>query len=206
MERYAAKENYITYSPDLGFWRAHANARIIECYSDIIRGRCGDLGCNHGACTLLLLELVPVAVSEIVGFDMNASALQVARETAAKLRGGGAHDTTVEFVEADLVTRLPVDDGTFDFLMSFHVLEHVYPEDADAFVSEAFRALRPGGSILISIPYDTAYPDAAHVAFYKEDTLCDLFQRNGFTVSECIKDDRWNQKDLLTGVFVKKKK
>jgi SAM-dependent methyltransferase len=44
--------------------------------------------------------------------------------------------------------KLPVDDGYFDLLLSSQVLEHV--PNPDAYLSEAFRVLKPGGLLLIS--------------------------------------------------------
>jgi predicted SAM-dependent methyltransferase len=88
--------------------------------------------------------------------------------------------------------------------MSFHTLEHIYPDDATKFVKESLRVLKPGGHVIISIPYERAYPDPAHVAFYNVESLTKLFEDNGFDTIECMKDNRWpEQKDLLTGVFNK---
>ena len=45
---------------------------------------------------------------------------------------------------------LPFDDGSFDVVTIFEVLEHVYDQ---AFVlNELYRVLRPGGRIVISVP------------------------------------------------------
>lgn len=191
------KENYVTRDPDPEHWRSHANFRIISHYSKHVRGVCGDLGCNHGATTLLLLDFED-RISSILGFDMNRRALSVAAETTASIDPS----IPVNFVETDLL-KTPVESDAFDFLMSFHTLEHIYPLDADRFASEAYRMLKPGGHFLISIPYDRAYPDPCHVAFYKEDTLSALFEKTGFKTIDCAKDDRWAEKNLLTAVFVK---
>lgn len=191
------KENYVTRDPNPEHWRAHANYGILRHYSHVARGDCGDLGCNHAATTLLLLDFAD-RVSSITGLDMNEKALDLARATAERLRP----TLPVCFVPANLLdTR--VDDGAFDFLMSFHTLEHIYPADAPRFVREAFRMLKSGGHFLISIPYDRAYPDPCHVAFYIEDSLRELFEASGFETIECLKDDRWNEKNLLTALFAK---
>lgn len=51
--------------------------------------------------------------------------------------------------------------------------------------------------------YVTARPDPCHVAFYVEHTLSTLMESVGFTTIECFKDDRFHEKNILTGLFKK---
>ena len=55
----------------------------------------------------------------------------------------------VEFVEAK-VPPLPFADNTFDYVVSFQVIEHI-PNDR-AFVAEVLRVLRHGGKFIVSTP------------------------------------------------------
>lgn len=193
---YLEKENYITVHPDPEIWKGHPNYGIINSAKDYIHGVCGDLGCNHGSCTMFLFEHKPEAV---YGFDINIKALEIAYQLAVKQNT----NIPVYFMCVNLIL-LPQEDNFFDFLMSFHTLEHIYPIDADAVVSEMYRVLKPNGNILLSIPYDHAYPDKCHVAYYVEDTLKELFERHNFITIECFKDERHHyEKDLLTAVFRK---
>lgn len=194
---YNEKENYISVHPNVEVWKAHANYHIMSFYSPFISGVVADFGANHGACTLLLLE--NKNVTAIYGYDMNYEALKVGYSMANELNP----TIPVTFIATSLL-ELPVEDSKFDVVQSFHTLEHIYPTDADKFLKEAYRTLKPGGLFLISIPYDHAYPDVAHVAFYTVETLCKLFESNGFDTIECMKDNRWMEKDLLTGLFKKK--
>ena len=194
---YNEKENYIAVHPDPSVWKNHANYFIMQHYQDYIKGVCADFGCNHGACTLLLLEWT-AKLEAIYGLDMNYEALQVAYHVANQM----SPTLPINFMAVNLL-EIPLGAELFDFIMTFHTLEHIYPQDVDSFVKEIHRTLKPGGHVLISIPYDHAYPDEAHVGFYKEPDMIQLFERHGFFVVECIKDDRWEQKDLLTGLFLK---
>lgn len=198
MRDYAGKENYITVNQDPGVWRSHANYHIMRFYSRLLRGKVADLGCNMGACTLLLLDFAD-NIEKVYGYDLNYEALKVAFETANAM----SPKVQVNFVAANLL-ELPAEAESFDFSVSFHTLEHIYPEDAERFAAECFRTLRPGGHMLISIPYEAAYPDPAHVAFYNVESLTKLYESVGFQTIECMKDNRWpEQKDLLTGLFCK---
>jgi SAM-dependent methyltransferase len=52
------------------------------------------------------------------------------------------------------ITQLPLRDASFDLILCSHVLEHV-PHDAGA-IAELFRVLRPGGTALVQVPYESA--------------------------------------------------
>ncbi|PNH02123.1 putative S-adenosylmethionine-dependent methyltransferase [Tetrabaena socialis] len=196
-KEYAEKENYVTVAPSPEAWKQHPNYFIMRHYANYIRGASYDIGCNHGACTLLLEEFPEV--TRIVGIDLNAEALAVARD----IRGDpSSHRVPIEFIQANIMT-LPMQDATADFVMSLHTLEHIYPHDAAVVVAEIFRVLKPGAHFLISIPHDHAFPDPCHVAFYKVPSLTTLMKGAGFQVIECLHDMRWHEKDLLTGVFRK---
>jgi len=164
--------------------------------AEYIKGDVCDLGCNHGACTFLMMDFNDV--KSIHGVDINLKALELAYDTASKI----TTNIKFNFYRANLM-EMPIEDEKFDFVMSFHTLEHIFPNDVHKVVSEIHRIMKPNAHVLISIPYDHAYPDAHHVAFYKEDTLKDLFESHGFETKECFKDDRFYQKDLLTAIFTK---
>jgi predicted SAM-dependent methyltransferase len=52
----------------------------------------------------------------------------------------------------DAVTGLPVQDHSVEVLYSSHMLEHLDRNEADKFLKEAFRVLRPGGIIRLTVP------------------------------------------------------
>ena len=172
---------------------------ILRHYERYIHGVVVDMGCNHGACTFLAAELQ--GVQQVMGLDLNEAAITVARQTAART---GKEDV-VKFVVTNLCDlSQTLSDQSIDTVVSFHAIEHIYPSDIDAVVAEFRRVLRRGGHAVISIPYDHHYSDPCHVAFYVEQTLSALFERNGFETIECVRDDRWPEKNLLTGVFCRR--
>lgn len=57
--------------------------------------------------------------------------------------------TNVRFVEAT-VPPLPFEDETFDYVVSFQVIEHIKHDKR--LVSEVMRVLRPGGKFIVSTP------------------------------------------------------
>lgn len=54
----------------------------------------------------------------------------------------------------DFAARIPLDDGSVDCVIAGEVLEHL--TNAGAFVREMRRVLRPGGSVVISVPNITS--------------------------------------------------
>nr|WP_233101727.1 DUF5672 family protein [Variovorax sp. IB41] len=188
-----AKESYVTVEPSpFGFWERHANRRILQAYAPFIRGRVLDLGCNHGASTYWLRE--NPAVTEVIGVDLNEQALDLARELFASV------PMPSMFVGHDMTADGPILPPA-DTVVSFHTLEHIYADDVPDFLASACQSLAPGGHFVISIPYDRAYPDPCHVGFYNEASLARAMEAAGLETVECFKDDRFDEKDLLTGLF-----
>jgi predicted SAM-dependent methyltransferase len=92
----------------------------------------------------------------------------------------------------------------YDTIISFHVLEHIWPDDVPIFAKNVYDNLREGGCFIISIPYKDAYADPTHVAIYDEISLEQIFKSVGFNTIECLRDDRWpHEKNLLTALFKK---
>jgi ubiquinone/menaquinone biosynthesis C-methylase UbiE len=95
----------------------------------------GDLGCGTGQVTA---ALVPCA-RKVIGVDASRAML-----TAARRRLNGAENVELRLGELE---SLPIEDGELDAAVLFLVLHYVV-EPAKA-LSEAARALKPGGRLLI---------------------------------------------------------
>ncbi len=62
--------------------------------------------------------------------------------------GSGSTDV----VELDATKRFPLDDATFDFVYSEHMIEHVPYADGSTMLRECCRILKPGGTLRITTP------------------------------------------------------
>lgn len=96
-----------------------------------------DLGCGRGETLAALADAgIPAR-----GVDASASMVDRCRE-----RG-------LEADEGDLFEMLAgVEEGSLGGVVSFHVVEHLPPESLDRLARLAFRALAPGGSLILETP------------------------------------------------------
>ncbi|MCQ2070008.1 MAG: class I SAM-dependent methyltransferase [archaeon] len=129
-----------------------------------------DAGCGNGKTSAALIE----AGAEVTGTDYSASAV----ESCVKLLGDRA-----EFLVADS-RDLPFGDGSFDAVVSVHMLEHVPAEDSRRAASELMRVLVPGGRLYLrcfaegDMRSDGKKEDVRNGILYRyfsEDDIRDLF-------------------------------
>lgn len=78
---------------------------------------------------------------------------------------------------------LPFADASFDGALCSQVLEHVFT--ADAFLREIHRVLRPGGRLVLTVPFAwDEHEQPRDFARYSSFGLRALLERNGFSVIE----------------------
>ena len=83
-------------------------------------------------------------------------------------------------IVADMNKRLPIEDAVADTVVSFQVLEHLC--EPQTMLNEAFRIIRPGGKIIISVPFQWWVHEAPHDYFrYTRYGLEYMFAKAGFT-------------------------
>ena len=97
------------------------------------RPRILDVGCGTGANLLMLSKY-----GEAEGVDVSEDALAFCRERGLNQVRLGAGE------------ELPYEDGTFDLVTAFDVVEHM--DDDLAGLREMHRVLRPGGRALLFVP------------------------------------------------------
>ena len=94
-----------------------------------------DVGCGDGARTLANLP------DGSVGLDVSRRGLELARETVP-----GARPLQGE------MTQLPVAADSVDAITAYHAVFHVPRADHPAVYREFARVLRPGGTLLMTLP------------------------------------------------------
>jgi ubiquinone/menaquinone biosynthesis C-methylase UbiE len=128
-----------------------------------------EIGCGTGNVAMVAKRTSPGI--ELTGVDPDPRALARARRKARGLVG-------VRFERA-YAQQLTLPDGSFDRVLSSMMLHHLDPEVKAAAVAEAFRVLRPGGSMHI-VDVVGHHLAVAHGA----EEIPQLLRRNGFEVTE----------------------
>lgn len=141
-------------------WLAHkANNELIQRYSPYMTGTVYDLGCGTRPYEKDILKYA----NNYVGVDWCNTM-------------HGLHAD----IEADLNSLLPIEDGVADTVVAFQVLEHLY--EPQIMLNEAFRILRKGGRIFLSVPFQWWVHEAPFDYFrYTRFGLQYMFDKAGYT-------------------------
>jgi SAM-dependent methyltransferase len=136
-----------------------------------------DLGCGSGRFLAALRD----AGADPVGVELAEAAAERAR----------ANGPDVRLVEPD--GSLPLGHGEIDLVWCSEVLEHV--PDTGQLLTEARRVLKPGGRILLTVPFHGRVQAAAialtrfdahfdplgqHVRFFTRASLAETLEASGF--------------------------
>jgi len=131
-----------------------------------------DVGCGDGFATSMAAGRN--RAHNFAGLDWSAPSLaQAAGRGIAVLRAG-------------LDTPLPIRSESVDVVVMSEVIEHLV--DTDSAVEEAYRVLKPGGSLLLSTPNLAAWYNRGLLAFgiqpvFSEVSLRSVFGRPGRQVA-----------------------
>ncbi|HEV2362434.1 MAG TPA: class I SAM-dependent methyltransferase [Acidimicrobiales bacterium] len=122
----------------------HRQAKLLAAYAAGRRGsrlRCVDVGCGDGATMLTALRMCADQGTplDVVGLDWSATGLERCRKEGIVV----GRASVVE-------PGLPLRTGSVDIVVMSEIIEHLV--DTDAALAEAYRALSPGGLILVSTP------------------------------------------------------
>jgi SAM-dependent methyltransferase len=143
-----------------------------------------DLGCGAGAFLTALRD----AGAEPVGVEIADAAAERARATGVEVR----------LLERD--GTLPFGHGEFDLVWCSEVLEHV--PDALALLQETRRVLKPGGRLLLTVPYHGRLQAAAialtrfdahfdpmgqHLRFFTRTSLAATLEHAGLAADDIVR-------------------
>lgn len=189
-ERYYASRFSDGYMRD---WPPAKLARVAAVVQDLRlppRGRFLDFGCGTGVFTEMLAGVLPGWAG--TGVDIVDSALEQARARCPRLQ----------------FSRIDRLDGSFDFVFSHHVLEHVL--DLDESLGLIARACAPGATVLTIMPCGNPgsleqrisqavtegvdpsrggrffFEDEGHVRRLTSDALAAAFARHGVVVARAL--------------------
>jgi SAM-dependent methyltransferase len=159
-----------------------------------------DLGCGAGRFVAALQE----AGADPVGVEIAEAALERARRNAP-----GAD---LRLLEPD--GSIPLDHGSVDLVWCSEVLEHV--ADTAQVLLEARRVLRPGGRLLVTVPFhgraqaaviglvrfDAHFdPFGQHLRFYTRTSLAATLRESGY---EDVRVRPWGGPPLVrTGLMAR---
>ncbi|RYY70133.1 MAG: class I SAM-dependent methyltransferase [Chitinophagaceae bacterium] len=130
-------------------------------YAPLLSGKLMDFGCGSKPYKSLFTQ-----VDEYIGVDYQ----------------GEGHSHVNEEIEVYYDGKtLPFEDNTFDSILANEVLEHIF--NLEAILQELKRVLKPGGKILISIPFAwNEHEVPVDFGRYTSFGLTDIINRNGFNL------------------------
>lgn len=121
-----------------------------------------DAACGEGYGSYLMKQWGAYSVD---GIDIDQESVAQARELFK--------DERLTYTQGT-VERLPYEDNVFDLIVSLETMEHV--DDAEAFLMEIKRVLKPGGTVILSCPNDNYY--------YERDNTKNPFHKRTYTFFE----------------------
>lgn len=117
----------------------------------LCRGKVIELGCGEGHMTKTIHD----RGLEVVGVDVSAAKIALARGRYPEVR----------FMHSDIRT-LALPDEAFDTVVLAEVLEHVREEVGAEVLAKAWRLVRPGGRLVVSVPNENCIPHRHHVRLF----------------------------------------
>lgn len=126
-----------------------------------------DLGCNDGFGTYFLGEFA----SKLVGVDFDEKAISWAKKQKSL--------SNIEFKCENFFKKeyWNINEKKFDAIVSFDVIEHIYPQNENEFMNTVIKNLEHNGIFIIGTPsleanqYSKENISGAHVNLYTGETL-----------------------------------
>ncbi|MBA7562524.1 Ubiquinone biosynthesis O-methyltransferase, mitochondrial [subsurface metagenome] len=183
---------------EMGFFARHIERRRLRLIAGLLPGHFSgvfsgkdtahvlDAGCGSG----WLSEMLSDRGFTVCCFDLGFDSI---KRASGRLKKTGR---AIDFVCGD-VYRLPFDDGSYDAVTASEIIEHLErPSDA---ISEFARVVKPGSSIVLSMPYRERIPQSlcihcnkktpvnAHLHSFDENIIETMLNECGFDVQKIVR-------------------
>lgn len=167
-------------------FRRYRVEKVLGIHAPSPEDRVLDMGCGWGT---ISFAFAPRA-REVIGVDFSRRSVEICEE-GRKARGL----ENVRFLCTD-AGDTGLEDDAFDLVVAADLLEHLYPEDTERVVREAFRVLRPGGRFSIWTPHRghllevlknngiLLKPDPSHVDYKSLERIKAYLDAAGFEVED----------------------
>lgn len=116
--------------------------KFLQKHTEKYRGVIYDLGCGESPYRDFFLNYC----SQYIGVDWSES----------------CHENSANVI-ADLNKKLPIDSDVADTVLSISVLEHL--AEPQSLLNEAYRILKPGGNLILQVPWQWWIHEAPHDYF-----------------------------------------
>lgn len=126
--------------------------------SELCRGCVIELGCGEGALAATIAE----RGCEVLGVDLSERKISAARLAHPELT----------FLASDIL-ELDLPAASFDTAVLAEVLEHVTERPGEEILRAAWRLLRPGGRLIVSVPNEDCVPHRNHLRQFDRKRLAE---------------------------------
>lgn len=172
------KTNYIKEMQESGYCKEHiddfhfgALSYLSKMYFPDKASRVLDVGAGQGHCLIPLKNEGYLNLAAIDNDDFNRNYF---------------NKKNIKFYKVDVEKeRFPLDNTSFDVVISFHLIEHLL--EPDIYISEVWRVLKSRGIFILVTPdwrkqYKTFWRDHTHKHPYDGESLSRLLRCNEFKI------------------------
>ncbi|HPB74177.1 MAG TPA: methyltransferase domain-containing protein [Chromatiaceae bacterium] len=149
-----------------------------------------DIGCGDGRLTRELS--LGTGVGSITGVDFSARAIKLAQAM-------NADHPEITFLATDITQ--PHTCGPFDLGVLMEVFEHIPPADCEGFLAGVRRLLKPGSTLLLTVPHANNPLEYKHFQHFTSKSLL-RYLETGFQIQEVMPfEKRAFSREFLEGLL-----